>query len=637
MTLMNPALLLALAGALSGALIAAVALTISNAPGWRELRSFALVAAAAAVYCLLALVHVLPMSSSTRLLGERLLFAASFVYAMAWIRHLAVSDKRPLRQLERGAMIVGTVMVVLALVPDVLVVPPVRQVRIGWFGVTYEMATATTLGVVCVGLTVIAVVTAAFAGGRRWRDGWHSRQSMIGATALALTGVSDTLASMHLIPMPQLVEAVTVAVVGGMGIFYARRFIADARRLEALSTKLEHEVASRTDELLTAHAEIARHERLAGLGRVAAGVAHEINNPTTVIQQNLEQLRTALSESGKLSPELAARLDRSRSATRRIADIVRQLLETGREARAGVRTTSFLVAPVVENAKAAASASVPELRVSGVISESLCALGDPALVEQVLINLLINAAHAAKDAPGGGHVEIVGTRLGERVRLAVKDNGSGIPAAIRDRLFEPFATTKPVGQGTGLGLAVSRGLMTRQGGSLFVAQSTEAGTEMVLELPAAEKVEPGELTSASAARSAASTEEAPREPTSKKDIRVLVIDDDDDLREVLVLQLGSHFHVEEAATVDQALAMVADGHTYDVVLCDLMMPRVGAEGWLSSCTSLDPRIADHTIVLTGGPTTKEASALVEARRDKVIFKPFEITHVQAMIERVARS
>jgi DNA-binding NtrC family response regulator len=105
----------------------------------------------------------------------------------------------------------------------------------------------------------------------------------------------------------------------------------------------------------------------------------------------------------------------------------------------------------------------------------------------------------------------------------------------------------------------------------------------------------------------------------------------------LVLQLGSHFHVEEAATVDRALAMVADGRVYDVVLCDLMMPKVGAEGWLSSCASLDPRLADHTIVLTGGPTTEAASALVEARRDKVIFKPFEITHVQAMIERVARS
>jgi len=621
MTEINSGLVLGLAGALSGVLMAALAFAMSRAPGWRELRSFALVASVAAAYCLFALVHVLHLSERALLLGERLTMAASFGYGLAWIRHLAISAGRPLGRVARGAMVVGAVMIVLALIPGVLVVPPIRTIPVEWFGVTYTMATGTTLGVLCVAFIVIATIAAAFGGGRRWRHGWHARLPMIGATALALTGVIDTLGSMQIIHMPQLIEAVTVAVVGVIGVSYARRFVADARRLEALSTKLEHEVASRTNELVTAQAVVAQHEKLAGLGRIAAGVAHEINNPTAVIQLNLDRMRTLVSERDALTPELAARFDRSRAATQQIADIVRQLLETGRPLLADTTSsTVFSLGPVVEKAIVAASATEPDLHVTVSVTESLYARGEPRFVEQVLINLLVNAAHATKDVPPGARVRIEGARLGERVRLSVTDSGPGIPATIRDRLFEPFTTTKPVGQGTGLGLAVSRGLMTRQGGALYVARSTNEGTEMVLELPAADATDEA-------------TTLAPELPAGKTALRVLVIDDNDDLREVLILQLDRFFHVDEAATVEAALAMLAND-SYDVVLCDLMMPSGGAETFLSRCAAIDPRLADRTILLTGGPTTDEASALVEARHGKVLFKPVEVAELRAMIERI---
>ncbi|MBS1125057.1 MAG: integral rane sensor signal transduction histidine kinase [Deltaproteobacteria bacterium] len=581
--------------------MATLALAISRAPGWRELRSFALIAITAAAYCFFDLVHVVPVSPRTLRIGEGLALASCFLYGLAWIRHLAVSDRRPLRRMERGALVVAAVMVVLALIPGVLIEPPIRRVPVEWFGVTYTMATATPLGVACVTVMLITLLVAAFGGGRRWRDGWHAQLPMLGATALAVTGLSDTLAFMEIIAMPQLIEAVTVVVVGVMGVSYAHRFIADARRLEALSSKLEHEVAARTAELLNAQAVAAHHERLAGLGRIAAGVAHEINNPTMVIQQNLARMRALISDQAALTPELDARLESSRAATQHIAEIVRQLLETGRPRPVDpTNATAFSLAAVVAKAVAAASVTVPALGVMVSVSESLCARGSPRLVEQVLVNLLVNAAHATKDAPGGGRARIVGVRRGDQVHLCVTDNGPGIAAAVRDRLFEP----------------------------LFVARSTSEGTEMALELPAADAIDAAPGTAADVLGAAA--------PDRGIDLRVLIIDDNDDLRELLVLQLDRFFHVDAAPTVEQALAMVANGPPYDVVLCDLMMPSGGAESWLARCNALDPRLGERTILLTAGPTTDAATQLVEVRREKVLFKPADLADLRPMIERIAR-
>jgi signal transduction histidine kinase/CheY-like chemotaxis protein len=618
-------LILGLAGALSGALMAALAFALSRAPGWRQLRSFALLALFAAAYCLFGLVHVVRMSPSTQLLGERLMLAASFAYGLAMVRHLAVMDGRPLRRWERTTLAIGAVLIVLALVPGLAVVPPIRPVRVEWFGVTYSLATGTTLAFVGVAFVVGAMLVAAFGSGRRWRDGWDARLPMIGTSTLAAAGVSDTLASLELIPVPQLIEGLTVVVVGSMGVSYAQRFIADARRLEALSTRLEHEVASRTDELLRAQTRAAEHERLAGLGRIAAGVAHEINNPTAVLQQNLDRMRAVLSDQATLPPELEERLVRCRAATQRIAEIVRQLLDTARApATDPANATVFSIAEVVDRAIAGAGATAPALRVSAAIAPTLCARGEPHLLEQVLINLLVNAAHAAQDAPGGGWAQIDAVRDGERVKLTVKDNGPGISPAIRDRLFEPFATTKPVGQGTGLGLAVSRGLMTRQGGALLVASSTERGTEMAVELRAADPVE-----------GPSADPPPPAVPSATQDLRVLVIDDNDDLREVLSLQLGATFLVEEVASVALALDRVAEGRRYDAVLCDLMMPGGGAVDWLSACASLDPELGERTLLMTGGPTTPQTAALVAAAGDRVLLKPVELADLQQAITRVA--
>jgi len=279
---------------------------------------------------------------------------------------------------------------------------------------------------------------------------------------------------------------------------------------------------------------------------------------------------------------------------------------------------------VVKRAIAAATASAPSLHVDVAVRPELHGRGDPLLLQQVLVNLLINAAQALKDRPEGS-VLIHAERSGERVRLTVADDGPGISPNVRDRLFEPFATTKPVGEGTGLGLAMSRGLMVQQGGTLFVGRSDHEGTEMVLELASAEQSEASILPAPPAIDVIAN----PRR------LRVLVIEDDNDLRELLALTLDATFHVDAATTVDEALNLASTRAPHDVVLCDLMMPEGGAETWLARCASIDPRLDARTIVMTGGPTTPAAAALVEARRPKVLYKPAELVALREIIHRVS--
>jgi CheY-like chemotaxis protein/two-component sensor histidine kinase len=336
-----------------------------------------------------------------------------------------------------------------------------------------------------------------------------------------------------------------------------------------------------------------------------------------------------LDESGLLTPEVAERLEHSRDATRRIADIVRLLLDTSRErASSATSTVVFEVAPIVDRAVAVTSILAPDLRIEVRLADRLCALGEPSSLEQVLINLVTNSAHATRDVAGGARVRIEGERAGERVLLRVIDNGPGIPASIRERLFEPFATTKPIGEGTGLGLAVSRGLMTRQGGALEVARTSSDGTEMALELAAADA---SELPAPSAVTS---THALPPPAVAASSIHVLVIEDNEDQRDVLTLQLDRFFHITSAATVEQALAIVQK-RSYDVVLCDVMMPRGGAEAWLARCAEIDPKLDERTILLTGGPTTPVAASLVRSRADKVLFKPVDLTVLRPMIQRLA--
>jgi len=275
----------------------------------------------------------------------------------------------------------------------------------------------------------------------------------------------------------------------------ASRLIADEKTLRA-----------KIDELTTARAhlgetreQLAGSERMASVGRLAAGVAHEIGNPIAAIMG----MHDLIAE-GDLDPEDRADfLRRMRKETERINVVVRDLLDYARP-EAGPPSGHHAVAVVGEVVADALALVRPQKEWKGIdvkveVDEALRVSLSPQRLTQIVLNLLLNAAAALGDKPAGEPrtvtvrarrepSEAIGgasTASAARARIEVEDDGPGVPPDLRDRIFDPFVTTKDVGAGTGLGLAVCRGIVEGVSGRIYVDPSYEKGARFVVELPAA--------------------------------------------------------------------------------------------------------------------------------------------------------
>ncbi len=253
----------------------------------------------------------------------------------------------------------------------------------------------------------------------------------------------------------------------------------------------EEQLRSYVGELETAHADLTRaqdtvmrSERLASVGRLAAGLAHEIGNPIAAILSMQELLLD-----GELDDEQRDFLQRMKRETERIHRILRDLLDFARPAATGLGEGTELETASVKGAVEQVVALVrPQKALADVELVVAVADGLPSVamrqerIEQVLLNLLLNAADAVPRP--GGRIR-VGARAGARdVTIVIEDNGGGIAPSVRGRLFEPFVTTKDVGKGTGLGLAVCRGLVESAGGAIAV-EDGEEGARFSVSLPLA--------------------------------------------------------------------------------------------------------------------------------------------------------
>ncbi len=237
---------------------------------------------------------------------------------------------------------------------------------------------------------------------------------------------------------------------------------------------------------ITAERSMAQAAKLASLGEMAAGVAHEINNPLAVIHGVCGRLRHQLEASGKVEAEVARSLDMIERTSMRIAQIVRGLLAFSRgEGEEGMTEVGVrgLIDETLGLCAERLRASDIELRVPEIpASETLRCR--PVQVVQVLLNLVANAADAVESrlAQEERWIEIMATFAPDTVELVVTDSGPGIPPSVAERMLEPFFTTKPVGKGTGLGLSIARGIVHGHGGALR-CDAAAPRTRFVVALP----------------------------------------------------------------------------------------------------------------------------------------------------------
>jgi signal transduction histidine kinase len=481
---MNLAAAIAIASGAIAIYVGLMAHRFAFAPGWGEQRWFAFIAFGAGTYALGNVGTSLGWPDATVVALSHLQLASVMVQVWAWFRYVdAFTGRRPGRG-ERNAVGLLLGLAVLSLVPGLAYGGAVGGHSVPWLSSGYRDAVPTPVGnglfAVALGssLLVLARLVAA------WRRGLpHAALHSLAFAGLLLFGLNDALVASNFYQGVYLLDVGFVIPVGVMAFSLTQRFVQDARALHDLRDRLESLVEARTGELAEAQEALHQAEKLASLGQFAAGVAHQVNNPASVVTSNLGYLEEGFA-AGAPPPDAHQTTVEALGAMQRINGLVRQLVDAGRlasvPATGGTVSVRGVVEQALEEARAWSGERIsyrldgrPDLQ-AGLRSEVLA---------QVLSALLHNAAEAF---PEGrlGQVVVTATPATEgRILLSVRDDGAGMSPEVLRRAFEPFFSTKGEGRGSGLGLPVARALVESLGGELRLESRLGAGTTAILALP----------------------------------------------------------------------------------------------------------------------------------------------------------
>ncbi|MFO0681823.1 MAG: PAS domain S-box protein [Sandaracinus sp.] len=369
-----------------------------------------------------------------------------------------------------------------------------------------------------------------------------------------------------------------------------------------------------------AEAQLLAADRLTSLGTLVAGVGHEINNPLTTVVSGLEIASAAYRTEGPRPPDLPEALADAQAAAERIRRIVSDLRRFSRVD--DERNEPVEILPVLERTlRMAAHQTSPRARVVRRFEPDVPpVLGNEARLGQVFLNLVINAAQAIPEGRPSEHEIVVAARTdGSQLVVTVADTGVGIPPEIQPRIFSPFFTTKPVGEGTGLGLALAQGIIESAGGTIRFESAPGRGTEFEVRLPVALE------------RPAPVMARMPT-PAPRRRGRVLVIDDDDMVARTLDRTLRARHDITVEVESRRALERLLAGETFDVVICDLMMPEPTGMQIHAALRESRPSLAERMVLVTGGAFTPEARDFLDRVPNARIEKPFGARELRALVD-----
>jgi PAS domain S-box-containing protein len=374
-------------------------------------------------------------------------------------------------------------------------------------------------------------------------------------------------------------------------------------------------------------ARLGETERLAVVGSLAGGIAHEINNALTASRLSLGRLISFELARPTASAERQHRLELlqdAREGVSRVEHITRELRDFagGEDAPAAVVDLRAIV-------DATMTLAAHEIRHRATLASHLeevpPVLGREQALRQVFLNLLINAAQSMPEGAADHNRVEVRTRTDEHGNAVVEieDTGRGIPAGALGRIFEPFFTTRPPGQGLGLGLSVCRDLVTEMGGRVAAESEVERGTRMRVVLPPA-----------APARRDATAPPAPARVVSVHR-RILIIDDDRPVAAAVALELSGDHDVVVAGSGREALEILRRDPAFDVILCDLMMPEMTGMDLFAWLQPIEPALAGRFVFMTGGAFTPRAERFLRETENPRLDKPFHPDELRRIIDGVA--
>jgi PAS domain S-box-containing protein len=371
-------------------------------------------------------------------------------------------------------------------------------------------------------------------------------------------------------------------------------------------------------EELRLREQLIHTERLSAVGQLVSGVAHELNNPLQSILGFTELLLEAEQRQGTRRD-----LDRVRSEAERAGKIVGNLLAFVRRS-----SSERVLADLNELVQTAVALHAYELKMENIEVEEHYARGlRPVVVnreeiQQIVLNLILNAEHAMRTAHGGGRLVVRTEADASRVAVDISDTGTGVSGHLAGRIFEPFFTTKGVGEGTGLGLSIALGIAQAHSGSLELVPS-EQGAHFRLTLPASDEA-------AVASRRVPDIEPAAA-PAGR---RALVAEDEASVRELLRRLLAKRGFSVDLADDGRAAAALLRRRRYDLVICGMRMPRMGGLMLYELVRAEYPNLLRGFAFVTGDTVNQEARRILEPMQVPVLTKPFTSSDLDALLRQL---
>jgi two-component system NtrC family sensor kinase len=368
--------------------------------------------------------------------------------------------------------------------------------------------------------------------------------------------------------------------------------------------------------------QLIQSEKMSAMGQLIAGVAHDLNNPLA----SVVGFSDFLAEAGEIPPALAEPLHVIRQEAERAATIVRNLLSFARKQEGERQSQS--IRPLLESTLALLRNQLMAFKVEAFLEIEP---GIPAIamnanqIKQVFVNLIVNAAQAIAGIKrqAGGHIWITARRWLDGCSVSIADDGPGIAEDLTQRVFEPFFTTKPEGQGTGLGLSISQGIVKEHGGRITLDSAANQGATFTVELPGS--------------GTARTSNGQPAPGAMGEQLRVLVVDDEPHILHYMRATLEAWGHSVEVASdgsdaVDRALAA-----PFDVIVCDLRMPRLGGREMYETLTQQHPEVAKRVIFATGDTVRGDTLHFLESLGRPFLHKPFTLAELRTVLGGVRRA